>query len=617
MIEKFDAYVGEEPYIFVSYAHIDSKNVIQIISELYREKYRIWYDEGIPLMEDYTETLVDRISNCEVFLIFLTQNSMESPYVQQEIYWAYNTGKKILGIILEETDLLPGFQLILGVTQYIDRTKFSTEREFFDKIYTNEILEKVQGKKSEQYIFKFDERQDKQRKKVNTAKYFQNKICTPCFNAYYQLEVSYFKRRLAGYIAYSIGFDQEEPTKNGGTLYYLRNALPVLTSVVSYGYPNATKEELQVNTDEEAEFATQLAVWSSAIGNKELEEGHRILDIRNLRPEKEYYPYMDRVKNAAKKIIEKALASPRYYNPKLYIDPRNAKLNVYDSFFLAGPYEIKATGFDVSAINIAFDNYVVNVTDKGGIVKKEIKSGDQIYVRINKYEAIHETRMYVYTIGTVTEGRIYGINDNQKEKTNCIVGMTLPVILEDSCAIKWTSQTGNLKIHTIDQFKRAVKGCKFELENADGNIIATAVSDETGCVEWKNISVGTVQLFSRKFSENYITAKEGYNVEIKPGIKEITYQLKKMCSRIEITKIDQNGESVKGAIFELLEVETGIIRHGDTNENGKLFFEDLCAGKFILKEIKAPEGYLKKEGEVKINVPYNKIIRLKFPNKKI
>lgn len=93
-MEMFDSYVGDKPYIFVSYAHADSKEVLHIISQLHRENYRIWYDEGIPLMTEYTETLAEKIRNCEIFMIFLSKKSMGSIHVQQEIYQAYMSGKK-------------------------------------------------------------------------------------------------------------------------------------------------------------------------------------------------------------------------------------------------------------------------------------------------------------------------------------------------------------------------------------------------------------------------------------------------------------------------------------------------------------------------------------------
>ena len=40
-------YIGEKPYIFVSYAHKDSEVVMRAIALLQQSGFRVWYDEGI------------------------------------------------------------------------------------------------------------------------------------------------------------------------------------------------------------------------------------------------------------------------------------------------------------------------------------------------------------------------------------------------------------------------------------------------------------------------------------------------------------------------------------------------------------------------------------------
>ena len=43
-IENFKPYEGAEPYIFISYAHADSDEVLPVVEDLYRRGYNIWYD---------------------------------------------------------------------------------------------------------------------------------------------------------------------------------------------------------------------------------------------------------------------------------------------------------------------------------------------------------------------------------------------------------------------------------------------------------------------------------------------------------------------------------------------------------------------------------------------
>ena len=47
LVPPFEAYSGDEPYVFISYAHKDSEFVFDEISILNDAGYNIWYDEGI------------------------------------------------------------------------------------------------------------------------------------------------------------------------------------------------------------------------------------------------------------------------------------------------------------------------------------------------------------------------------------------------------------------------------------------------------------------------------------------------------------------------------------------------------------------------------------------
>lgn len=42
-----EVYSGNEPYIFVSYAHKDSQIVVPILEQMQSAGFRFWYDKGI------------------------------------------------------------------------------------------------------------------------------------------------------------------------------------------------------------------------------------------------------------------------------------------------------------------------------------------------------------------------------------------------------------------------------------------------------------------------------------------------------------------------------------------------------------------------------------------
>lgn len=82
---KFEAYTGDEPYLFVSYSHRDVEQVYPILDALYDRKYRIWYDESCENGSDFREELRTRIQNSEAVLLFVSAASMASPFCGMEI----------------------------------------------------------------------------------------------------------------------------------------------------------------------------------------------------------------------------------------------------------------------------------------------------------------------------------------------------------------------------------------------------------------------------------------------------------------------------------------------------------------------------------------------------
>lgn len=103
-MQRFAAYEGAKPYIFVSYAHADKKTVYRIINDLNNEGYRLWYDEGIEIAGRYRAAINEHIENCEVFMVFVTEISMKRPDVIEECVYALSLHKKIIFVCLEAVD---------------------------------------------------------------------------------------------------------------------------------------------------------------------------------------------------------------------------------------------------------------------------------------------------------------------------------------------------------------------------------------------------------------------------------------------------------------------------------------------------------------------------------
>ena len=128
------AYEGNLPFIFVSYAHKDSREVFDLIEKLAARGYRIWYDEGIEPGSEWPENIANHLLRAEMVLAMITNDSMESVNCRREINYAMSKGKPLLSVVLEKTEIPAGMELQLSSQQSVLRYNFTDEVRFLDKI---------------------------------------------------------------------------------------------------------------------------------------------------------------------------------------------------------------------------------------------------------------------------------------------------------------------------------------------------------------------------------------------------------------------------------------------------------------------------------------------------
>ena len=71
------AYVGDHPFIFFSYCHINKSQITQIADTLDKDGYRIWYDKSLEAGSAFDDVIAEHISASSVFVLFLSNNYLE------------------------------------------------------------------------------------------------------------------------------------------------------------------------------------------------------------------------------------------------------------------------------------------------------------------------------------------------------------------------------------------------------------------------------------------------------------------------------------------------------------------------------------------------------------
>ena len=103
MSRFFKPYEGTKPFLFISYAHRESSQVVDTIRILHEKGYRLWYDEGIPAGSDWPANIARHMQNCERVVFFVSERALESQNCYSEIRTAARLKKPTLLVKLEDT----------------------------------------------------------------------------------------------------------------------------------------------------------------------------------------------------------------------------------------------------------------------------------------------------------------------------------------------------------------------------------------------------------------------------------------------------------------------------------------------------------------------------------
>ena len=110
------------PFVFVSYSNKDAGFVHAEIKRLERQGYKVWYDQGkLQPARFWAEEIRAAITACACFVVFITEDSVASNHVCDEIDQALSENKPFIGVYWDNVELPAGLQHLVRRRQTLDR----------------------------------------------------------------------------------------------------------------------------------------------------------------------------------------------------------------------------------------------------------------------------------------------------------------------------------------------------------------------------------------------------------------------------------------------------------------------------------------------------------------
>lgn len=191
---------------------------------------------------------------------------------------------------------------------------------------------------------------------------------------------------------------------------------------------------------------------------------------------------------------------------------------------------------------------------------------------------------------------------------------------------------GSVIGHKTDEDGHAVKGALFglftscETEFTKENAVLTANSDSDGIFRFENIRYGSWLVCELEPAEGFVLNPALYHVRISENgqIVEVDLENNHIRSDISGRKIDENACPVQGALFGLFQsdekdfsVENAVMT-SQSDADGIFTFKDVYYGNWIVRELRAPEGFILNEKEYPVTVSMNgAVIEIEAVNRHI
>ena len=405
-----------------------------------------------------------------------------------------------------------------------------------------------------------------------------------------------------------------------------------IAAILNNSIPYKTYQELGVANEEEAYAATKAAIWCvigvSSYTDKNLWQS----------------PGNQNVKTLFDKLVNLALSNPDPVQQAVYGSAKVDEKPILDGDTYYQRFKVAETsnsGKYIDSYKVELTGDYPNgtkITDESGVEKTNFKGDENFVIRVPASEVPENGTVEanvqitatlfsnVILIGKPLDGLEGQVQDMEIAMPYQDVITNAKMEVGNKGDTPETPNpppgSGNLIVIKLDARDNAtpLEGVTFDCYNSNGQLIDTGTTDASGKWTPQIPGAGTYTIIERDTNNKYqLTAPTSQVITVQND-KTATVTFRDYPSQTVIVEKEdsETGEPIPGVQYEIIQIDgKGAWRAtGKTDAEGKITWEDVPDGTYLVREVSTVEGYILDQTPQYVTVRNGQAPSLKFLNSK-
>lgn len=201
-----------------------------------------------------------------------------------------------------------------------------------------------------------------------------------------------------------------------------------------------------------------------------------------------------------------------------------------------------------------------------------------------------------YYVREIAADEHYILSDEKYSVDFTYQGQETEVVSIDCGEFENKLKRGTVKGLKVGEYNKPLENAVFGLFKSDcteftkENALITVKSDDKGCFSFADIPFGEFVVREIKAPKGYILSDKVYQVNITEDGQTVEITAENKPITVESSKRDTDGNELKGAKLQIVDEKGNVIDEWTSDGTNHIVMK-LKAGKYMLTEIAAPDGY--------------------------